>query len=754
MKRELASWFAIVLGVLTALAGCSTRNTRCDRPAEPVDYAQATLKIEYPDAEPPCTPELLGSGGPRTIEDAMTVEYRPMTLDEAIAGALSHSKVMIDLGGTVLRVPEAIPTTFGPAVQETDPQFGVPGALSAFDAQFATSAFFEQNDRQYNNTFLGRGGLFNQDYDVIQAEITKREVTGSQVAIRHNVAFDENNNVGNIFGNGAWDAYIEGEIRHPLLQGGGVEFNRIAGPGAKPGVYNGVLIARVRGDISLTDFEIGVRDLVANVENAYWDLYFAYRDLDSKREMYNASLDLWRKVSARHGQDMQGGEAAKEAQAREQFYRFEEELKNALMGRPLEGTRTNDGTTPGTFRGLPGVFTAERRLRLLLGMPPADRQLIRPSTEPPIAHFTPDWNQCAATALVRREELRRQRWHIKGRELELVASRNFLYPNLDVIGRYRWRGFGEDLLPSNQRTGPEFSNAYANLTGGDFQEWQAGVELSMPIGFRQAHTAVRNAELRLTQARCVLREQERQVVNDLSTAVAEVNRSYSVLQTSMDRFKAASDQLRALEASYEAGTTDIYILLDAQRRHVDAQSTYYQARVEYALALRNVCFENGTLLEYCRIGLNEGLSPSKAYEDAARRERFRGHAMEIDYRFHDPLVVSRGPVANEDTSVYMRPDAGIDREPREPIPLEPNRQPPNDSSPLGPPPSPSPSDQSAQGEPFMPNLPAAPPLNESVGDVIPQAPSVEEPPTLIAQPLRVNQPPLGESPPDLPPLRE
>ena len=32
-------------------------------------------------------------------------------------------------------------------------------------------------------------------------------------------------------------------------------------------------------DISLADFEIGLRDFVSNVENAYWDLYFAYRNL-------------------------------------------------------------------------------------------------------------------------------------------------------------------------------------------------------------------------------------------------------------------------------------------------------------------------------------------------------------------------------------------------------------------------------------------------------------------------------------------
>ena len=40
----------------------------------------------------------------------------------------------------------------------------------------------------------------------------------------------------------------------------------------------------------------------------------------------------------------------------------------------------------------------------------------------------------------RREELRRQRWIIKQRELELVANENFLKPQLDLVSRVRSRG--------------------------------------------------------------------------------------------------------------------------------------------------------------------------------------------------------------------------------------------------------------------------------------------------------------------------
>jgi len=58
---------------------------------------------------------------------------------------------------------------------------------------------------------------------------------------------------------------------------------------------------------------------------------------------------------------------------------------------------------------------------------------------------------------------------------------------LNGVGRYRWRGFGDTLFPDKDPPLPRFDNAYEDLTSGDFQEWQLGFELNMPIGFRAAH---------------------------------------------------------------------------------------------------------------------------------------------------------------------------------------------------------------------------------------------------------------------------
>jgi outer membrane protein TolC len=612
MPRTLVS-----LALAMLCSACARLPAVSEQFADP-DLPLALTKVEYPDVEIPELDEFFGPERPLTVRNLADVQYWDLSLEETVRLALENSKVLRDLGGTVVRAPEGSSTSLDPAIVETDPRLGVEAALSAFDARLDSRLTGENVDRRFNNQFLGSLGFLQADRDAWDTQIAKRSATGSLFSLRQHIDYERDNNPGNQFPNGAWSVWYEAEARHPLLQGGGLDFNRIAGPGATPGVNNGVVIARIRTDISLAEFEVALRDFVSNVENAYWDLYFAYRDLDAKVRARDTALETWRRIDALFETGRQGGEAEKEAQAREQYYRFEADVQDALAGRPLDGTRTNNGSRPGTFRGLPGVLVAEKRLRLLINLPANADQLIRPADEPLQAAIAFDWPTITTEALSCRSELRRQRWQVKRRELELLAARNFLLPRLDVVGSYRFRGFGDDLI--DDESSPRFNNAYADLTSGDFQEWQAGVELSMPLGFRQGHAAVRNAELHLSRERILLAAQEREVVYDLAQAVAEMDRAYLVMQTNYNRWVAARHQLAAVEAAYNDDRTQFIAVLEAQRRVAEAEAQQYRSRVEYAVALKNVHFEKGTLLDYLGIVTAEGPWPGHAYGDAFHRE--------------------------------------------------------------------------------------------------------------------------------------
>ena len=153
------------------------------------------------------------------------------------------------------------------------------------------SLFFEDIHRPFNNRFSGDQGLLRQELLTSQFEISKLAATGTQFTSRASVNYDANNQTGNRFGS-AWEAVIDNGFRHPLFQGSGSLFNRIAGPSRIPGNYNGILIARTNTEMSLADFEDSVREFISNVENAYWDLHYAYRELEAQTAARNAAAKL------------------------------------------------------------------------------------------------------------------------------------------------------------------------------------------------------------------------------------------------------------------------------------------------------------------------------------------------------------------------------------------------------------------------------------------------------------------------------
>lgn len=638
--RRLSQFFAgTVLLLSSAAVGC--------HPTQPLflmddgdlsHYQGVATELDYPDVETCSLAEATDTAEPLTLSSDPNVETWDLCLQDAIQFSLENSKVMRQLGGftpglaaanqnlsptgQLLNAPGATPTVYNPSIVESDPRFGTEAALSQFDAQFTSSLFWEKNDRPVNLFFGGfLSPIFEQDLGTFQAEIAKTGATGTRYTVRQHTSYEFNNNPSNQFPS-IWQTDIEGEFRHPLLQGSGVQFNRIAGPNGISGFYNGVTIARINTDIALADFEAGVRGLVADVERAYWDLYFAYHNLEAAVYGRDAALETWRKVYALFESGSKGGEAEKEALAREQYYLFRGQVEDALSN----------------------LYTAENRLRYMMGIAATDGRLIRPCDEPINAQVRFDWCEVLSESLSRSVELRRQRWQVKERELQLIASKNFLLPRLDIVGRYRWRGFGDDLLNSEPQNTP-FDNAWQVLTEGNFQEWQIGGNLAIPIGFRQAHAGVRNAELQLARERAVLQEQELELSHQLTSAVRDMDRYYRATETNFNRRVAAERQVKAVETAYDTGSVSFDLLLDAQRRLSDAERAYYRSLVDYNLGLLQVHFRKGSLLEYNNVYLAEGPWPAKAYFDAKKRARERDAGEYVNYGMTRPTEFSQGPYA-------------------------------------------------------------------------------------------------------------
>lgn len=663
MKRRVHTIWAIVTSLMIALSGC--------RPQQPFylredgdlsHYLDVATEIEYPDVETSTLAEVTEALPPFTLENVEFADYWDLTLEEAIQTALCNTKVMRSLGGryvssafnnrsqtgeapdAITLAPDQIRTVYDAAIAESTPFNGVEFALSAFDAQWSTNFFYQHNDRQQNvlpripiTDFFRQ--VFQQNTSTFNTQLSKITAQGGQFTVRNNIVYDLNNNPTRQVPKD-WNVNYEISFNQPLLAGAGVEYNRIAGPfspflqvvaGGAPTSqqFDGVVLARINVDISLADFEEGVRNLVSDVEESYWELSFAYRNLETANTALNSARQTWQKIKVLYDIGTRGGEAKAEAQTREQFYQFLSQAQTLL----------NE------------LFRAEGRVRYIMGLSPTDGRLIRPLDRPSIAKVEFDWCEITMEGLARSLVLRRQKWRIKEAELQLIAAKNLLLPRFDLNGTYRWLGLGDDLFgrrdfafsPTNPLalTG---SSALQTLASGQFQEWQLGVQSTFTIGFRRELNDVRHFQLQLARARARLQDAELEISHQLTDAVRQLDLNYKLTQTNFNRTLAADNQVDALEAAFEAQTVTLDQLLEAQRRRAEAQTSFFRTLLDYQRSIVKVHFRKGSLLEYNNVYLQEGPWPNKAKFDAHRLARKRDAGVYLNYGFTRPDVVSQGAV--------------------------------------------------------------------------------------------------------------
>lgn len=593
-----STYFSIGLATAVSLSGCQwARNVIHPEPAAAISQAAAPslsshLTVDYPELKnDPVIHEDVAQ--PASIKEFDKLKPMPLTLEDAIQTALRNSKVLNKLGGQVVTAPQGSATVLDPANTATSPGLSSEAALSAFDTQFTASAFLNHTEQTFNNPFFGGGAsALVQNTSPIRVEFRKVAATGTTFSLRNVTDYSKSNAPSNNFP-GAWNTVMLAEIRQPLLAGAGVDVNRIAGPNGTIGNYNGVLIARIREDISIADFQNAVRGLVRDVERTYWQLHFAYQDLNTTLAAREASRRTWENRKKRF--DGEVGRPDEEAQARQQYFNFERQVQNAVAGQA----------------GGVGLYSTERNLRRLLDLPPNDGTILRPTTDPIIAPVKYDWVAAQQSAMDNRVELRRQRWVLRQSELELIAAKNLSQWSVDLVANYGARGFGDNLVGD--------SGALRDMFGGDLDDWQLGIEVAGPVGRRAGLVGVRNAKVNLARNQVLLEEQQKQIQTDLSAAYTEVERAFEDIRNSVNARIATEAELIPRRKRVETGADDIFFLLEAEQRAATNESQVHRSILNYNLALVDFAFQSGSLLSAYNIQLEEAPSVEGLIQAADRQ---------------------------------------------------------------------------------------------------------------------------------------
>ena len=668
MNRKLfriAAQAQLVLALFMA-TGCSPTQPFFLNERPNLDhYLNASSSISYPDVDTASLPDALQAEAPLTVGNH-EYQFYDLTLEECVAIALNNSKFFVTTAGNAefrnnvasqftSSQPDQLGSIYDVAIQQTTTQSvplvvdglgnrtlpngvlranqvgGVEDALAEFDAQVSAFAQYGTTDRPRNTGFAN---TINPPLSVAvdgqqQVALSKRFATGGVGTIRQTLLYNRNNtDTVSGFARAVPSDYtvaIEAQVQHPLLRNRGTMINRIP-----------VVLASLNEDIELTEFEIQVRNLVRDVENAYWDLYIAYRNVSTSIIARNSAQATAQQ--ARLQFENGAGTKQEVSQANGQYFDFDAQLISALAGSNIQ---TLDPE---------GVYGRERNLRELMGLAPTDGRLVRPIEEPTLVRVGFDWEEIKTEALYLSPELRRGRFIVKQRDLELVSARNQILPEVNLSLLYRWVGVG-DTLSGGSRNGiaapAPGSNALEVLTGGDFQEGTVRLEYTgNGIGGRRERARIRNSQLRAKQSRAYLEQAELLIISQLSDAVARVATHYQLLQVAANRWQSFEIEVEARLAEFRSGNSDINVVLQSQQRLASAQIDYYRTLAEYNKSIGYVDYLRGTSLVNAGVTLAEGTWDKKAYQDALERARERSAGKHWQYGVSRPGVVRRDTVGN------------------------------------------------------------------------------------------------------------
>ena len=666
MKR----WCAVVLGMacvgMALLAGCQ-KSIFVQEP-DLFDAAKRFGLPPQPENDPTLgtTPFLDPVSQPATVIDPDRPP-RYLTLREAIAIALESGTIgsqgirapgipnddLVTFTGNgvagfdAIRAFALLPASIGSSIDE---------ALARFDTQWLSSMNWTTTD----NPTQGFSSFSNGQGANFSTALVQPTNTGGYAGITFSTVYANLvNPPTGAFGviNPAYTTNLTFGFEQPLLRFFGTEINQILpafpnsllfqGLNGRPAASTpeGILITRLRFDQSRADFERRLNYMLLNVETAYWNLYASYGALFSADQGLRQSRDAWEITN----NQVKVGKIDRILlnQVRDQYEQFRIDRLNAINQ----------------------ILENERVLRVLLGMKIEDGTRLVPIDAPTMAPYLPNWDAAFQDALTLRPELVMVREDLKTRQLALQAAKTFLRPDLRFTANYTLAGLGTSLSGGGTIHGANESfsaNSLSTLATGNFVDWNVGLTMNVPLGFRYEMAQVRQARLALAQSYEVLKDQEKKAHNVLAKYYRQVIESYKIIEARRIRRKSLAEEVVFMQTLVDGGnlvptqrvktsgpTTVDYgeSLLDAQRSFAAALSDEFQSIVDYNNALAAFEFAKGTIQKHDQVFIGEGPLPEAAKVRAVEHERQRSAALLLNER-----TAAFGPGAQSSSTMCQFPD--------------------------------------------------------------------------------------------------
>ena len=451
------------------------------------------------------------------------------------------------------------------------------GAYGEYDVQLQVELGFRHHRDPVTSLFSGapEGKVAAAENGFLSnVALTKLFQSGATATTFTSVERLSSNSVFTLF-TPAYVTSLGVDLRQPLLRSRAIDPARAA-----------LRITALDRERSSATLQRQVLDTVAAVEQAYWDLVSARRQLTIRRgsvqlaEHQRADTEV--RVSARI-------------------------IPASDVAQPIAEVERRRGDAFGTEER---VARAERALKLLIlddltdpwwsvELEPVDVPV------PPIVRL--DTARALADAGQYRPELAEARARVLSQDVRISLARDTIKPSVDLVASYVSRGLAGERNSGVVPFVPGVSTMPESLDGGigsslnalgrnRFPDATVGVSVEIPLGRRYARGQLAAAEAERRQTVTALDQIRQRIAIDVHNALTALETATSRIQAAHAGLRAAETQLRAEQDRFGVGATTNFFVLTRQTELADAQLTEIDAQTAYRRAVTEFGRATGTLL--------------------------------------------------------------------------------------------------------------------------------------------------------------
>ncbi len=455
------------------------------------------------------------------------------------------------------------------------PRNNITRAFSIFDPSFV-GRFTATRAKSASTSVLSGASLLNRLDQVADFSYVQTLGTGTQMNVGFAGSKGSTNDAFATFNPAINTSMVLG-MTQPLLRNRGSYVTKLP-------------ISIARSTLKKTEFDIRdqILTIIANAENAYWDVIDARENLRVQEE----NLKLAGEFLKRNEKELELG-----ALSRLDIYRPQQNYATA----EIQVSR---------FRYL--LAQREDALRRFIGadLDPAVRKLPINLTEtvmPPVVSEPIDTEKAVAQAMKMRPDLLSAVQSLDIDELNIKSATNLMRPDLSLNLGYTTRGRGgtfyerENVFGGGSRivriVPGGFGDAMDQLFGFDVPQYQFGLTLRLPLRDRRASSDLANALVAKKSNTLRVRSLEQRIRLDVLNAANQVESALAGVELSKKAVDFAQKQVDAETQKYNLGTTVPFFVLQAQTDLTTAQSQLVQNTLAYQRAKVNLLRLTGELLD-------------------------------------------------------------------------------------------------------------------------------------------------------------